>query len=435
MPLVAIVGRPNVGKSTLFNRLTEEGGAITEDEPGVTRDRLYGTVRWHGRRFDLVDTGGFVPRSAERYEAAVREQAQIAVEEADLVLYVADARSGLTDIDGEIAGRLRKARAPALVAANKADRDEDRWNAPNFYQLGLGEVVATSAESGTGTGDLLDAIVQALPPAAEGEGDALERTRLAVVGRPNVGKSSFVNALLGHDRALVTDAPGTTRDAVNTRVQFEGTELELVDTAGLRKKAQVEENVEFYATLRTERALGKADVALCLIDATVGLERQDQRIVSQTAEHKAGLVLGVNKWDLVEKDSQTAGRYAAFFQEKLGPLGHAPIRFISALARQRIYDALEDALDVAERRRQRVQTSTLNDALREAVRDHPPASHQGRHIKINYATQVRAAPPVFAFFANEPEGVREGYRRYLEGRLRETFDFAGVPLTLVFREK
>jgi GTP-binding protein len=424
-----------VGKSTLFNRLTDEGGAITEDQPGVTRDRLYGTVQWSGRRLNLVDTGGFVPRSGERYEEAVREQAERAVAEADLVVYVADARAGLTDIDAEIANRLRKAERPALVAANKADRDEDRWNAANFYQLGLGEVVATSAESGTGTGDLLDAVTSALPPATPGEEEAAERTRLAVVGRPNVGKSSFVNALLGHDRALVTAAPGTTRDAVNTRVAFEGRELELVDTAGLRKQANVEEDVEFYATLRTERALEEADVALCLVDATQGLERQDQRIVGQAAEQKAGLVLGVNKWDLVEKDDQTAGRYAAFFQDKLGPSSHAPIRFISAKTHQRIYDALEDALDVAERRRQRVQTPRLNDALREAVRDQPPASHQGRHIKINYATQVGSAPPVFAFFANEPDGVRAGYRRYLEGRLREAFDFAGVPLTLVFREK
>jgi GTP-binding protein len=433
--LVALVGRPNVGKSTLFNRLTEEGGAITAGAPGVTRDRLYGTVEWSGRRFDLVDTGGFVPRSAERFEAAVREQTEIAVDEADLVLYVADARTGLTDIDAEIADRLRKADRPAVIVANKADRDEDRWNAANFYQLGLGEVFATSAESGSGTGDLLDAVLEQLPEAPEEEADAERPTRVAVAGRPNVGKSSFVNALLGHDRTLVTETPGTTRDAVNTRVAFEGRELELVDTAGLRKQAQVEENVEFYATLRTERAVRSGDVVLCIVDATQGLERQDQRIISQAAEHQAGLVLGVNKWDLVEKDSSTAGRYADFFREKLGPLGHVPIRFISARTRQRIYDALVDALDVAERRRQRVQTSKLNDALREAVRDHPPASHQGRHVKINYATQVRSAPPVFAFFANHPEGVRESYQRYLEGRLRETFDFAGVPLTLVFREK
>ena len=431
--LVAIVGRPNVGKSTLFNRLTDEGGAITDDQPGVTRDRLYGAVEWNGRRFDLVDTGGFVPRSAERFEKAIREQAQIAIDEADLVLYVADAQTGLTDIDQEITQTLRKAEVPALVVPNKADRDEDRWNAATFYQLGLGDVHAVSAASGSGTGDLLDAVVEHLPEAA-GE-EAPERTRVAVVGRPNVGKSSFVNALLGHDRALVTEVAGTTRDAVNSFVQFEGQELELVDTAGLRKKAQVKENVEFYSTLRTERAVRAADVVLALVDATQGLERQDQRILTQAAEHKTGLVLAVNKWDLVEKDSTTAKRYADFFRDKLGPLKHVPIRFISATTRQRIYDALADALAVAERRRQRVQTSVLNDALQEALRAHPPASHQGNHVKINYATQVRAAPPVFAFFTNYPKGIREGYRRYLEGRLRETFEFEGVPLTLVFRAK
>lgn len=433
MPLVAILGRPNVGKSTFFNRVTEAGGAITDDWPGVTRDRLYGEVRWNGRRFDLVDTGGFVPRSAERFEKAIREQAEIALDEADVVLYMADAKTGLTDIDQEIAGRLRRADRPTLVAVNKADTEEDRWGAASFYEMGLGDVFPVSAASGTGTGDLLDAVVEALPPPLEEE--ATEATRIAVVGRPNVGKSTFVNALLGHDRALVTEVPGTTRDAVHARVEFEDEELILIDTAGLRRQANVTENVEFYATLRTQRALREADVALCLIDATQGVERQDQRILSQAAEQKAGLVLAVNKWDLVEKDSETAGRYAAFFRRKLPTLDHLPIRFISAKTRKRIYDALADALDVAERRRQRIQTAALNDAVEQATGEHPPASYRGNHVKINYATQVRAAPPVFAFFCNHPQGLREDYRRYLEGRLREAFDFAGVPLTLVFREK
>ena len=432
--LVAIVGRPNVGKSTLFNRLTESRDAIVDDQPGVTRDRLYGQVEWNGRRFDVVDTGGFVPRSADRFEAAIREQVHIAIDEADVLLFVVDTQTGVTDLDQEMATLLRRAEKPVLVTANKADNQEERWNASLFYQLGLDEVHPVSATNGIGTGDLLDAVVASLPEAAPVEEDV--RTRIAIVGRPNVGKSSLVNAILGHDRAIVTEVGGTTRDAVHSAVQFEGEELVLVDTAGLRKRARVKENIEFYSTLRTERALRSCDVAVLLIDAAQGLEAQDVRVMKQAEDLNKGLVLAVNKWDLVEdKDSTTARQYEAFFRQKLQTMDYVPIRFISATNRQRIYVVLEEAVAVAERRRQRISTSQLNGLLEEAIQKHHPATYRGRHVKINYATQVKAPPPVFVFFCNYPKGVRTPYRRYLEGRLREAFDFEGVPLTLLFRAK
>ncbi len=433
MALVAIVGRPNVGKSTFFNRTTGTRQAIVEDEPGVTRDRLYGAVEWNGRRFNVVDTGGYVPRSAERYEAAIREQVELALDEADLVLLMVDVTTGITDLDQEMADLLRRSERSAFVVANKADNQERRWNASVFYGLGLGDVHPVSSTNGTGTGDLLDAVTRALPPETPPPAD--ERTRIAVVGRPNVGKSSLVNAILGHERAVVTEESGTTRDAVHAEVIFGDEELVLVDTAGLRKRPKVKENVEFYATLRSERAVEECDVAVLVLDATLGLEAQDLRVLRQAAEKKKGLVLAVNKWDLVEKDTSTARRYEAYFRERLGALGHVPIRFISALTRQRIYVVLEEALAVAERRRQRVATSALNEAVQEAVRKHHPPSYRGRHVRINYATQPEAAPPVFVFFCNYPQGFRAGYRRYLEGKLREAFDFAGVPLTLKFKRK
>jgi GTP-binding protein len=432
--LAAIVGRPNVGKSTLFNRLTGTKQAIVHDEPGVTRDRVYGTVEWNGRRVDMVDTGGFVPRSAERFDAAVREQVDIAIDDADLILFVVDVTTGLTDLDDEMAQKLRAAEKPVLVVANKADNQERRWMASEFYQLGLGEVYPVSGTNGIGTGELLDALVEELPEEPDDDGID-ERTHIAIIGRPNVGKSSLINTILGHERSIVTEVSGTTRDAVHSEVRFEGEELVLVDTAGLRKRAKVKENVEFYAALRSERAIREGDVCVLLLDATVGLENQDIRVLKQAEEKQKGMVIAVNKWDLVPKDSKTAKRYEEYFRQMLETLDHVPIVFVSALTRQRVYRLLDVALKVAEERQKRIDTSTLNSVVQQAVQAHHPPTWRGNYVEIKYATQVETAPPVFVFFCNHPQGVKTSYKRYLENKLRDAFGFEGVPLVLKFKEK
>ena len=432
--LVAIVGRPNVGKSTLFNRFTETQDAIVHDAPGVTRDRIYGEVIWNGRTFALVDTGGFVPRSAERFEAAIREQVHLALEEADAVVFVTDVTTGITDLDEEVAALLRRADKPVLVAANKADNDARRLDAVEFYGLGLGEVYPVSGTNGIGTGNLLDAVVEALPEEPDGE-DEDERLRIAVIGRPNVGKSSFTNALLGEERSIVTEISGTTRDAVDSVLKYHGEEIVLVDTAGLRKRKRVHENVEFYSTLRTERAIRECDVAILLLDAEQGLEVQDIRVLKAAEDLRKGLVIGINKWDLVAKETNTARDYERGIKDRLQTLGYVPVVFMSALTKQRVYRLLDTALEVAERRSRRVPTSKLNDVMLAAVERHHPPSYRGGQVKIKYVTQVKTRPPVFAFFCNHPKGIRPPYRRYLENRLREHFDFEGVPLTLVFRSK
>ena len=433
--LVAIVGRPNVGKSTLFNRLTESRQSIVHDEPGVTRDRVYGEIEWNGRQIPIVDTGGYMPRSAERFEAAIREQVDIALDDADVILFVVDVTTGITDVDQEVAQRLRQqANAPVLVVANKADNEERRWMASEFYQLGLGEVFPVSATNGIGTGDVLDALVNALPDEPPPVDDT--RTRIALIGKPNVGKSSLVNAILGFDRSIVTEIAGTTRDAVHSVVQYGDDELVLIDTAGLRKKAKVKENIEFYAALRSERAIREGDVCVLILDATLGLENQDIRVLKEAEKHKKGMVLAVNKWDLVEKDSTTARRYTEYFRQILQTLDHVPIVFVSAVTKQRVYTMLDAALDVGAEREKRISTSRLNQVVQAAIEaQHPPTYKGGLYVKIKYVTQVRSNPPVFAFFVNHPDGVRDNYKKYLERKLREAFGFDGVPLTLVFKAK
>ena len=433
MPLVAIVGRPNVGKSTLFNRLTEQRQAIVHDEPGVTRDRVYGSAEWNGRVFDVVDTGGYVPRSADRFEAAIREQVEIALAEADAVLFVGDTTTGITDLDSEMAAVLRRADLPIFTIGNKADNAERRLASAEFYNLGLGEVYPVSAINGSGTGELLDDLVAALPEEAEEEED--EAPRIAFLGRPNVGKSSLTNRLLGQERSIVTEISGTTRDAIDSRLDFRGRPVVLVDTAGLRKRARVQENIEFYSTLRTQRALQTCDVAVVLLDGSAGLETQDARILQQAADLNKGLVIAVNKWDLVEKETNTARDVTKALHERLGMLDYVPVEFISALTGQRAHRVLERALAVHEERAKRIPTAALNDVVEEAVKAHHPPSFNGRFVTIKYATQVRARPPVFAFFCNYPKAVKESYRRYLENKIREAFGFEGVPLTLSFRQK
>lgn len=434
MPLVAIVGRPNVGKSTLFNRLTRSKAAIVHDLPGVTRDRVYGTAHWNGREFSVIDTGGFVPHSADRFEEAIREQVFIAMEEADALLFVLDTTTGITDLDDAMVEVLRRSGKPVLVVANKADNEERRWETGTFYQLGLGEVYPVSAINGTGTGDLLDDLVKQLPK--DGEARAQDdRLRIAVIGRPNVGKSSLVNGLLGSERSIVTEISGTTRDAIHTPFKFEGREMLLIDTAGLRKRARVSENIEFYSTLRTERAVEECDIAVLLIDAVDGLTMQDIRVLKKAEELRKGIVIGVNKWDLVDKETNTARDYERALYERLQTLDYVPIVFISALTRQRIHRLMKSVLEIDEERKKRIPTSQMNDFLEEAIARSRPPTYRNRFVRIKYATQVRDTPPVFAFFCNHPKGVTESYRRYLENRLRERFGFRGVPLKFVFKQK
>jgi GTP-binding protein len=434
LPLVAIVGRPNVGKSTLFNRLTERREAIVDDQSGITRDRVYGTANWNGRDFSLIDTGGYVPASSEHWEIAIREQAEIAVAEADLLLYVVDVSTGVTDLDEGIATLLRKVQKPTIVVANKSDDVEKGWGASEFYSMGIPDVFAISAANGTGTGELLDELVKQLPAVEEadsGEGEI----SIAFIGRPNVGKSSLTNLLLGKPRSIVSEIPGTTRDAVDSMLEFDEKALRLVDTAGLRRKSKLKESVEFYSLLRTERAIQRSDVCVLLIDAQLGMESQDIKVLDVAARMKKGLVVAVNKWDLIEKETNTARDFERGMREKLKTLDYVPVLFISALTGKKAEGVLSTAIDIALERGKRVPTSELNEVLDHLTERTQPPAYRGNQVKIKYATQVRTDPPVFSFFCNHPEGVKDSYRRYLENNLRKSFGFVGVPLTLVFKEK
>lgn len=431
--IVAIVGRPNVGKSTLFNRLIEEQKAIVDDVSGVTRDRNYGESVWNGRTFSVIDTGGYVAESMDVFEKAIREQVHIAMEEADLLLFVVDVQTGLVPLDYEFAKIIRRQPQKVILVANKVDDAKHLEGVFDFYELGLGELFGISAINGGGTGELLDRVVELLPE--EEEAEEIDIPRFAIVGRPNVGKSSFVNALVGKNLNIVTPIAGTTRDSVHTHFNSFGHDVILVDTAGLRKKAKVKENIEFYSTLRTMRAVENCDVALLLIDASDGLESQDLSVFGMIAKQKKGVVVLVNKWDLVEKETNTARDFEKKLKEKLAPFNDVPILFVSVYEKQRLLKALERALEVYENRSKKVGTSELNEVMLAAIARHHPPSVRGRIVRIKYVTQIAAAVPTFLFFTNHPQHIIESYKRYLENQLRKHFGFCGVPLNLFFRKK
>ncbi|MBQ2352262.1 MAG: ribosome biogenesis GTPase Der [Bacteroidales bacterium] len=431
--IVAIVGRPNVGKSTFFNRLIERREAIVNDESGVTRDRLYGHCFWNGKTFSVVDTGGYVENSSDVFEREISKQVLIAIEEADAVMFMVDVDMGLTDLDVAVADILRSSKKPVFLVVNKVDSNKKIVNSYEFYNLGLGELYCISAITGTGTGELLDAVVKALPDKPNDE--ELELPRITIVGRPNVGKSSLTNVLIGEERNIVTNVAGTTRDSINTRYNKYGYDFMLVDTAGVRRKSKVSEDLEFYSVMRSIRAIENSDVCLLMIDAEQGWESQDQNILNLIRKNKKGIVILVNKWDLIEKDSNTLKEYREFIQERIAPFNDIPILFISALTKQRISDVLSTAMQVYENRIQRIPTGKLNEVMLEAIENFPPPATKGKYIKIKYVTQLPTPTPVFAFFANLPQYIKEPYKRYLENQLRENFNLTGVPIVLVFRDK
>lgn len=434
--LVAIVGRPNVGKSTLFNRLTETRRAIVSDEAGTTRDRQYGKVLWNGRTFSVVDTGGWVVNSDDIFEEEIHKQVMVATQEADVVLFMVDVKNGITDLDDEVANILRRAKLPIILVANKANNSADVFSSAEFYRLGLGEPMAVSAATGSGTGELLDAIIEKLPKDSKAEDDE-SIPHFAVVGRPNVGKSSLINAFIGEERNIVTDIAGTTRDAISTRYTKFGFDFYIVDTAGIRKKNKVNEDLEYYSVLRSIRAIESADVSILMIDATRGIGTQDMNIFQVIQRNSTGLVVVVNKWDLVEDKSQQAQtEYINAIRSRMAPFVDFPIIFASAMTKQRIFKVLETAKDVYVRRTTKVPTPKLNDILLPIIEETPPPATKGKYIKIKYCTQLpNTRVPSFAFFANLPQYVKEHYRRFLENRIRENWNFCGTPINVFIRHK
>lgn len=442
-PIVALVGRPNVGKSTLFNRLIGERQAIVQNEPGTTRDRVYGAADWNGVDFTIIDTGGLqeetdVPSDETELRRLIarqtRNQAAMAITEADVIVMLVDSRTGVTPQDSEIADMLRRSDKPVVLGANKAERGDLRNEAFEFYELGLGEPTAISAYHGSGTGDLLDRIVEELPHDEEHEVE-LDGSKIAIVGRPNVGKSRLLNALLGQERAIVSEEPGTTRDSLDTIIEWEGQQVMLIDTAGIRRRGRVEEGIERFSVMRSMRAIDRADVVLLVIDATEDFTAQDLHIAGYVEEQKKGIVVVVNKWDLVEKDSHTMEAYRERARNQLDFMPYAPLVFISAKVGQRVHRVLETALEVVEERNRRVSTAALNRVLKDAVAKHPPPSKPGKWVRFFYATQADVAPPTFIFFCNDPKMIHFSYQRYLENELRESFDFAGTPLRISFRSR
>lgn len=433
-PIVAIVGRPNVGKSTLFNRIVGERVAIVQDQPGVTRDRLYQDAEWLGRRFTLVDTGGLDLQENGEIIGQVRDQADLAIRESDVVLFVVDARSGLTATDEEVAEMLRHSEKPVILVANKVEKFDGSQDFYDFYQLGLGEPIPVSAAEGMNTGDLLDRILELLPPNEEEEFEP-DTIRIAVIGRPNVGKSSLVNSILGENRVIVSNIPGTTRDAIDIHFEREGRRYVLVDTAGIRRRSRIDEPTEKYSVIRSLRAVDRCEVALMLLDATQGVTDQDKRIVGYAHEEGKACVLIVNKWDLVEKDDRTINRYTERIRHELGFMQYAPILFVSALTRQRVHRVLELVNYVSEQHNQRVATANLNSLIRDAILQSPPPAQKTKRLKVLYATQGGVKPPKFVIFVNDPELMHFSYLRYLENQLREAYGFEGTPLKFVLRKR
>lgn len=430
--IVAIIGRPNVGKSTLFNRLTESRQAIVDSVAGVTRDRHYGKVEWNAREFTVIDTGGYITGSDDVFEAEIRKQVQIAIDEANIILFVVDGNDGVTRFDKDVATLIRKSGKKYFLAANKIDTPDKTPYASEFYSLGMGEVYSVSAASGSGTGELLDDIVKALPNPEDEQEEKLPR--IAIVGRPNVGKSSLTNALLGNERNIVTPVAGTTRDSINTRYTAFGNDFWLIDTAGIRKKSKVHEDLEFYSVMRSIRAIESCDVVLMMIDATLGLESQDLSIFDLAIKNHKGVVILVNKWDLIEKDSTTAKKKEDEIRERLAPFKDVPIIFVSVHEKQRVLKAIEVAVEVYNNRRQIIPTRKLNEFFEPVIEAYPPPALKGKYVKIKYVTQMKGIP-MFIFFCNLPQYVSESYKRYLENKLREHFNFSGVPIEIVMRKK
>ena len=435
MSLVAIVGRPNVGKSTLFNRLVGMRQAIVDDISGVTRDRHYGRCEWCGREFSVVDTGGYTTNSDDVFEAAIREQVQIAINEADVILFMVEAATGVTDYDAEIADVLRRARKPVILAVNKVDSGEKMYDSYQFYSMGLGELFSISAANGSGTGDLLDAIVKVLPEDVQTEDPYAGLPRIAIVGKPNVGKSSLTNALLGTDRNIVTPVAGTTRDAIETYYNKFGHEFMLVDTAGIRRKAKVHEDLEFYSVMRSIRAIEHSDVCIMMIDATTGMEAQDMNIFNLILKNRKGVVLVVNKWDLFIKDSNTLKQYEQTLRARLAPFTDVPIIFTSVLKMTRIQDVLDAVTKVYDNYSRKISTARINEAMLPIIEETPPSSIKGKYVKIKYITQLPTKFPAFAFFCNLPQYIKEPYKRFLENKLRENFELTGCPIQIFFRQK
>jgi GTPase len=432
--IVAIVGRPNVGKSTLFNRLVERRQAIMDNQSGVTRDRHYGTSEWTDKQFTVIDTGGYVVGSEDVFEGAIRNQVEIAIEEATVLLFVVDTMSGMHPLDEEFAHVLRRSKKPVFVVANKAETASRDQAAAEFYGLGLGEPWPISSMTGSGTGDLLDEVIKHFQPGEQpNPGEGLPR--IAILGRPNVGKSSFLNVLTGKERTIVTDIAGTTRDSINTHYRAYGKDFILTDTAGIRRKARVDDNIEFYSVLRSLKAMEDSDVCIVMLDATRGLEGQDMNIIGQAIRAKKGVVIMVNKWDAVEKDHTTADTLRKEMLARMMPMDYLPILFASVHEKQRIFQVMEKAMEVYENKRKKIATSKLNEAMLAEIEAYPPPALKGKHVKIKYIVQVPTPSPTFIFFCNLPQYIREAYTRFLENKLRSHFGFDGVPITIFYRQK